>query len=102
MQTVSFVKLAQGFEGQVSYESNHRRIQRFFAEFIIDRYLLARLIFSLLPSKPPYRFSLDRTNWKFGKTDINILMLSVCYQGVAIPLLWKMLSKRRNSNASER
>jgi hypothetical protein len=102
LQTVSFVKLAQGFEGQAIYESNHRRIQRFFAEFIIDRHMLARLIFSLLPDKPPYRLSLDRTNWKFGKTDINILMLSVCYHGVAIPLLWKMLPKRGNSNASER
>jgi len=42
LQTVSFVKLSQGFEGQTKYESNHRRIQRFFAEFVIDRYLLAR------------------------------------------------------------
>ena len=46
-QTVSFVELAQGFEGQVVYESNHRRIQRFFAEFIIDRHMLGRQIFSL-------------------------------------------------------
>lgn len=94
-----------GYKPGIQYltnESNHRRIQRFFAEFIIDRYMLARLIFSLLPGKPPYRLSLDRTNWKFGKTDINILMLSVCYQGLAIPLLWKMLPKRGNSNASER
>lgn len=102
LQTVSYVKLAQGIEGQASYDSNLRRIQRFFAKFIIDRFLLARLIFSLLPSEPPYKLSLDRTNWKFGKTDINILMLSVCYKGVAIPILWKMLSKRGNSNANER
>lgn len=102
LQTVSFVKLAQGFDGQPIYESNHRRTQRFFAEFIIDRHMLARLIFSLLPDKPPYRLILDRTNLKFGKTDINILMLSVCYHGVAIPLLWKMLPKRGNSNVSER
>lgn len=36
LQTVSFVKLAQKLEGQATYESNHRRIQRFLAEFIID------------------------------------------------------------------
>lgn len=64
--------------------------------------MLAWLIFSLLPDKPPNRLSLDRTNCKFDKTDINILMLSVCYHGVAIPLLWKMLPKRGNSNANER
>ena len=71
LQTVSFVKLAQRFEGQATYESNHRRIQRFLAEFIIDWHMLTKLIFSLLPNKPSYRLSLDRTNWKFGKTDIN-------------------------------
>jgi hypothetical protein len=102
LQTVSFVKLAQGFEGQSKYESSHRRIQRFFAEFVIDRHLLAKLVFFLLPHKPPYKLSLDRTNWKFGKTDINILMLSICYKGVAIPILWKMLPKKGNSNADER
>ena len=102
LQTVSIVKLAQGFEGQTIYESNHRRIQRFFAEFIINRGLLAKLIFSLLTSKPPYKLSMDRTNWMFGKTDINILMLSVCYQGVEISVLWKILPKRGNSNAHER
>jgi len=102
LQTVSFVKLSQGFEGNASQESNHRRIQRFFAEFIVDNHLIARLVFSLLPSEPPYRLSLDRTNWKFGKCDINILMLSVCYKGVGIPILWTLLPKRGNSNSQER
>lgn len=102
LQTVCFTKLAQGLEGKVKTESNLRRIQRFFAEFIIDEDQVAKLIFSLLPSEPPYRLSLDRTNWKFGKTDINILMISICYHGVAIPLLWSMLPKRGNSNSHER
>ncbi|HAT8797519.1 TPA: IS4 family transposase, partial [Legionella pneumophila] len=30
----------------------------------------------------------DRTNWRWGKKDINILMLSVVYKGIAIPLFW--------------
>jgi hypothetical protein len=64
--------------------------------------MLSRLIFSLLPDKPPYQVSFDRTNWKFGKTDINIIMLSVSYHGVSIPLLWKMLPKRGNSKTKER
>lgn len=45
---------------------------------------------------------MDRTNWKFGKTDINILMISVCYKGVGIPLIWKLLPKKGNSNRKER
>jgi len=101
-QTVSFVRLSQAIEGPSYQESKLRRLQRFFAQFVIDNDLIAKLIFSLLPDKPPYSLSLDRTNWKFGKRDINILMISVCYHGVGIPLLWTLLEKRGNSNSEER
>lgn len=45
---------------------------------------------------------MDTTNHKFGKVDMNILMLSVYYEGFAILLIWKLLSKRSNSYALER
>jgi len=45
---------------------------------------------------------IDRTNRKLGQADINILMLGITYQGVAFPLLFKMLNKRGNSNTCER
>lgn len=102
LQTVCFTKLAQGFEGEIYIESKLRKIQRFFADFAIDENIIARLIFALLPEKPPYRLSLDRTNWKFGQTNINILMLSITYKGVGIPIMWTMLNKRGNSNCQER
>lgn len=102
LQTVCYVKLAQDLSSKAKFESNLRRIQRFFAEFIVDTDLIAKIVFAMLPTQPPYRLSLDRTNWKFGSTDINILMISVCYHGVGIPLLWTMLNKRGNSNAKER
>ena len=102
VQTVCFSRLAQGFEGNARVESNLRRIQRFFAEFFVDTNLIAKLIFSLLPEKPPYRICLDRTNWKYGVANINILMVSIAYQGLAIPILWTMLPKRGNSNTFER
>jgi hypothetical protein len=102
VQTVCFIKIAQGFESKAKVESNMRRIQRFFADFIIDSNVIARLIFTLLPEKPPYRLCLDRTNWKYGKANINILMISIAFQGMAIPILWTMLPKRGNSNTQER
>ncbi len=64
--------------------------------------LIAQLIFSLLPDKENLKLSIDRTNWKFGQTDINIFMLGVVYKGVAFPLLFKMLNKGGNSNSQER
>ncbi|MCX6258918.1 MAG: IS4 family transposase [Bacteroidia bacterium] len=102
LQTVCFTKIAQGLEAKPKTDSNLRRIQRFFAKFVIDEDLIAKLIMTLLPIQAPYRLSLDRTNWKFGKANINILMFSVCYHGVGIPLIWKMLDKRGNSNSKER
>ncbi|MEA3445980.1 MAG: IS4 family transposase [Bacteroidota bacterium] len=102
LQTVNFKKLAQGPEGTSLAESKLRRIQRFFAGFQIDEDLIAKIIFSFLPLKPPYRLSLDRTNWKFGSTNINILAIGICFEGVAIPLMWVMLPKRGNSNQKER
>lgn len=41
---------------------------------------------------------MDRTNWKFGEANINILMLGITYKGIAYPLLFSMLDKRGNSN----
>jgi hypothetical protein len=46
--------------------------------------------------------SIDRTNWQFGKTDLNLLVLSVAHGDVGIPLFWRVLDKAGNSNATER
>ena len=45
---------------------------------------------------------MNRTNWQFGSFDINALVLAVTCQGVAFPLLFKLLPKRGNSNTEER
>ena len=72
------------------------------AEYLLDTDLIAKLIFSLLPHKPPFRLAMDRTNWKFGEKNINALTLAVVYQGVAFPILFKMLDKQGNSHTNER
>jgi len=102
VQTVTFDKLANAFDHGASSSSSLRRIQRFIANYALEGDLIARLVFSLLPQKDKVKLTIDRTNWKFGKTDINIFMLGVVYQGVAFPLLFTMLDKRGNSNSRER
>ena len=44
----------------------------------------------------------DRTNWKFGKTHHNLLVLSVQIGDTAIPLIWRALNKAGSSNTKER
>ena len=45
---------------------------------------------------------LDRTNWKVGDKNINILTLGLLHNDCFIPLCWQQMSKRGNSNFSER
>lgn len=102
VQTVCFEKLAVAFDTDAKVDSSLRRIQRFMAEYMLDNRLIARFVFSLLPHNPPYRLTMDRTNWKFGTSNINILVLAVVYQGVAFPILFKMMPKFGNSSMQER
>lgn len=95
VQTVCFEKLACGFDSNVKAESSLRRIQRFISEYSLDSDLVARFIFALLPHEPPYRLVLDRTNWKFGTKNINILTLGIVY-------IWSSLSDSVPYNAKVR
>jgi len=72
------------------------------ADFDLPMKFISSLIFSLLPNKQNLTLVLDRTNWKFGTKNINILMLGVAYKNVAFPLMFSMLDKRGNSNTQER
>jgi hypothetical protein len=102
VQTVCFEKLAVSFESDARSDSSLRRIQRFMSEYVLDTNLIAKLVFRLLPHKPPYRLSMDRTNWKFGSKNINILAIAIVYQGVAFPILFTMMPKFGNSSTTER
>lgn len=102
VQSVCFEKLALGFETEAKSGSNLRRIQRFMAEYVLDIDLIARVIFKLLPHQPPYILTMDRTNWKFGQANINILVIAIVYDGLAFPLLYTLLPKRGNSSTQER
>jgi hypothetical protein len=102
VQTVCFEKLAASFDADVRVDSSLRRIQRFMSDYLLDTSLIARFVFGLLPHKPPYRLALDRTNWKFGTMNINVLVLAVVYQGIAFPVLFKMMPKFGNSSTLER
>lgn len=100
-RTVSYSKNAVSLNDKVIC-SNLRRIQRFFADFIIDFDVIARLLMAIIPIKGPFQLSLDRTNWQFAGVNFNILCLTIVADGVGLPILWTMLDKRGNSNQEER
>lgn len=45
---------------------------------------------------------LDGTSWQFGQQKIHLLVLSMVYQGVAIPICWSNLAKKGTSSVAER
>lgn len=109
VQTVNLSTVANIFYGEALTESHYKRLQRFFRwlkplERKIQTFL-ANLILSMLgfPETGALLYlALDRTNWKFGKIHINLLVLGVRYHGVNIPLAWTSLGRAGNSNTFER
>ena len=101
--TVSLWRLAGHVDTRAKTLSVHRRFERFFQYVRLDGTSVARLIVHLMGLKgKPWHLTLDRTNWKFGRCHINILMLGVIHEKICIPLFWVLLDKAGNSNAQER
>jgi hypothetical protein len=58
------------------------------------------LIFDILKLER-IEIPLDRTNWERGDADINYFVLSVLYNGIAIPLYWQLLDNNGGSSSDE-
>ena len=87
VQTVSLHKLAGAMPTDVDRDSSLRRLQRFFAKYVLDLDIVARMIFSLLPVKTDLVLSMDRTNslvWAYlvgEHKDINIKPIRILKHG---------------------
>jgi hypothetical protein len=101
-RSVNLADIATVFANKSKTESNYRRIQRFFKDFTMHYIILGKILLSLLPKDRKFIIAIDRTNWKFGKKDINILMLTIVYKGISFPICWMLLRKTGNSNYKER
>lgn len=87
-------------------ESGPRRVvdQRLkrFVQFTLPDRLVARFVLAYLQDEQQLLLVLDRTNWKWGSADINILLLSVRWQTFSFPLVWTVLPHGGNSNMATR
>lgn len=106
-QTVCLSRLAVVFASSATVASRYKRMQRFLRGFDFDSAGLARLLAQVANVPKPWVLALDRTNWKLGQAELNVLLLCVVYNGVGFPLLWTVLDKEGkgkagNSNTNER
>lgn len=102
VKTVNFAELATAFCGKAHTNSHYKRLQRFFRDYAIDYAEIAQVVVALMNIPEPWVLSLDRTQWQFGESVFNILMLGVVHEGVAFPLMWSVLDKPGSSNTDER
>jgi Transposase DDE domain len=101
-RTVNLSHLAGAFCGPAKLASNYRRLQRFFQYVRLDADWLARTLVGLLCLAPPYRLCLDRTNWKIGSKDVNLLVLCIAANRARIPVLWHVLGHGGSSTMAQR
>jgi hypothetical protein len=102
LSTSNLRKLSSGFASEAMIDSRYRRIRRFFAQFEINMNEVAGFIFNLFFSTDKKIYiTIDRTNWFFGKAKINVLTLGIAYEGLAIPVFWKLLNKAGTTTGKE-
>lgn len=102
-KTTNLSKVARTIKHESKIQSRYRRIQRFFESFEFSQSACAKIIMNLFDweGKKPYLL-MDRTEWQYGNTWINILVVAVAYKRVAIPIAWVVLPKRGNSSIQAR
>jgi hypothetical protein len=80
-ETINLTKLAQAFPNSAKAGSHYRRVQRFISDaHCVDYEGVARFIMTLFGFlATDYELTLDRTNWRWGKKNINRVVFTVNY-----------------------
>ena len=113
-ETVNLNKLKNALglllENQETLPNSHyRRLTRFFNDGWVKRHLWKWLMIWLISyirqwdgrSMSLY-LTFDATTWEFGQTKIQLLVLSLVYRGISLPLCWVDLAKKGHSSQQER
>ena len=101
-RSVQFCEIANSINRPIKTESLERQIQDFFQKTEID-YRQLMVYFLCFIHHDGLQLSIDRTEWDFGKTQINVLCVIVSIGKMGVPLYFEMLdNKSGNSNWEDR
>jgi hypothetical protein len=101
-RSVIFSEIADKIDKPIKQSSIERRIQDFFAKVSIDYQQLAAFLMSFVPHDQ-LTLSIDRTEWDFGQTQVNVLCAVVSIGKMAVPVYFEMLDNNSGtSNAADR
>lgn len=85
--SVSSKNMALCVKGKAKHASKTQRIYRFFKYQKFNYDQVASFILNIFVTDK-YVIALDRTCWKFGKSDINILFLVIVFGKISVPIYW--------------
>ena len=83
--------------------SDYMRLIRFFKMKMIAEFItgIRQLLLSIVKLEDKYLI-MDRSNWKIGTKNVNLLTIGGLLKNTFVPLHWLQLDKRGNSNFQER
>lgn len=88
---------------EVKPGSNYMVLIRFFKIKFIEEFVdgISQLLISISQIDQNYLI-IDRTNWKIGVKNVNLLTIGGLWNNTFLPLQWLQLDKRGNSNVEDR
>lgn len=102
VRTVNLAEVANVFAGSAKQQSHYKRIQRFLRFFELPFREVAVFVARLVGVPAPWVITLDRTDWYFVTTPLNVMVLGIAHKGAAFPVLWRVLEKKGCSDTAER
>ncbi len=101
-RTVNLSHIASERPARAKVASTYRRLQRFFQHVTLHDDWSVGIVVALIGNPDRWYLCLDRTNWKIGKSDVNVLVLAVVTERYRVPLMWTFLEHSGNSTTEQR
>jgi Transposase DDE domain len=101
-RTVRIKELANSMPSDSGIRAKISQIERFFLKQAINHICFGKIILKLSCSKDKIKIAIDRTNWKFGKKNLNFFVAAIVYENISLPIAWLLLDKKGNSSTEER
>ena len=101
-RTVKLKELAVYVESKGGLRAKISKIERLFLKQDINLVCFGKIMLKLLNSEGKLKLAIDRTNWQFGKKNLNFFVAAVIYGNISVPIAWLLLDKKGNSATDER
>ena len=101
-KTVKIKELAIYIDSKGNLHAKIIKIERLFLKQNISFIDIGKIILKLLGGTGKIKLAIDRTNWQFGKSNLNFFVAAIVYGNISIPIACLMLDKKGNSSTTER